>query len=63
MRGFTNRQLFVKFEGHYHGWMDSVLYNSHPDISNEENIFNPVPESGGISHGTSNEVIIAPWNL
>ena len=42
--------------------MDSVLYNSHPDISNEENIFNPVPESGGISHGTSNEVVIAPWN-
>jgi len=61
-RSFTNKNKFLKFEGHYHGWMDSVLYNSHPDISNEENIFNPVPESGGISHGTSNEVIIAPWN-
>ena len=61
-RSFTNKNKFLKFEGHYHGWMDSALYNSHPDISNEENIFNPVPESGGISHGTSNEVIIAPWN-
>ena len=61
-RSFTNKNKFLKFEGHYHGWMDSVLYNSHPDISNEENIFNPVPESGGISHGTSNEVVIAPWN-
>ena len=61
-RSFTNKNKFLKFEGHYHGWMDSVLYNSHPDISNEENIFNPVPESGGISHGTSQEVIIAPWN-
>ena len=61
-RSFTNKNKFLKFEGHYHGWMDSVLYNSHPDISNEENIFNPAPESGGISHGTSNEVIIAPWN-
>ena len=61
-RSFTNKNKFLKFEGHYHGWMDSVLYNSHPDISNEDNIFNPVPESGGISHGTSNEVVIAPWN-
>ena len=61
-RSFTNKNKFLKFEGHYHGWMDSVLYNSHPDISKEENIFNPVPESGGISHGTSNEVVIAPWN-
>ena len=61
-RSFSNKNKFLKFEGHYHGWMDSVLYNSHPDISNEENIFNPVPESGGISHGTSNEVVIAPWN-
>ena len=61
-RSYTNKNKFLKFEGHYHGWMDSVLYNSHPDISNEENIYNPVAESGGISKGTADEVIIAPWN-
>ena len=42
--------------------MDSVLYNSHPDITNEENIYKPVAESEGISRGTAEEVIIAPWN-
>ena len=61
-RSYTNKNKFLKFEGHYHGWMDSVLYNSHPDITNEDNMFNPIAESGGISHGTSDEVIIAPWN-
>ena len=61
-RSYTNKNKFLKFEGHYHGWMDSVLYNSHPDISNEENIYKPVAESGGISKGTADEVIIAPWN-
>ena len=29
-RSFTNKNKFLKFEGHYHGWMDSVLYNSFP---------------------------------
>ncbi|MEC8750044.1 MAG: aspartate aminotransferase family protein [Chloroflexota bacterium] len=61
-RSYTNKNKFLKFEGHYHGWMDSVLYNSHPDITNEENIYKPVAESGGISKGTADEVIIAPWN-
>jgi len=61
-RSYTNKNKFLKFEGHYHGWMDSVLYNSHPNVSSEENIYEPVPESGGISKGTADEVVIAPWN-
>ncbi|MBM31556.1 MAG: aspartate aminotransferase family protein [Chloroflexi bacterium] len=61
-RSYTNKNKFLKFEGHYHGWMDSVLYNSHPEVSSEESLYEPVPESGGISHGTANEVVIAPWN-
>ena len=42
--------------------MDSVLYNSHPDITNEENIYKTVAESVGISKGTADEVIIATRN-
>ena len=61
-RSFTNKNKFLKFEGHYHGWMDSVLYNSHPDVSSEETLFDPIAESGGISKGTADEVVIAPWN-
>jgi len=61
-RSYTNKNKFLKFEGHYHGWMDSVLYNSHPDVSSEETLFDPVAESGGIAKGTADEVVIAPWN-
>ena len=61
-RSYTNKNKFLKFEGHYHGWMDSVLYNSHPNVSSEESIYEPVPESDGISKGTADEVVIAPWN-
>ena len=61
-RSFTKKNKFLKFEGHYHGWMDSVLYNSHPDVSSEETLFDPIAESGGISKGTADEVVIAPWN-
>ena len=29
-RAFTGRNLILKFEGHYHGWMDSALLSHHP---------------------------------
>ena len=31
-RGYTGRPKYVKFEGHYHGWMDSVLISVHPPL-------------------------------
>ena len=30
-RAFTGRPLILKFEGHYHGWMDTALWSYHPD--------------------------------
>ena len=32
MRAFTNRPKILKFEGHYHGWMDSVNWSVHPPL-------------------------------
>src|SRR3977135_3833509 len=29
-RAYTGRNLILKFEGHYHGWMDSALVSYHP---------------------------------
>lgn len=29
-RAYTGRPRVLKFEGHYHGWMDSVLLSLHP---------------------------------
>jgi len=64
MRGYTNRQLFVKFEGHYHGWMDSINYSVHPDLELAGENSNPeaVPESKGMDVNTKDSVIIARWN-
>jgi len=64
MRGYTNRQLFVKFEGHYHGWMDSINYSVHPhlELAGDESSPEAVPESKGMDENTKNGVIIARWN-
>ena len=29
-RAHTGRPLILKFEGHYHGWMDTALWSHHP---------------------------------
>ena len=29
-RGWTGKSKFIRFEGHYHGWMDSVNHSVHP---------------------------------
>ncbi len=30
-RAVTGREKFIKFEGHYHGWMDNIFFSFHPD--------------------------------
>ena len=30
-RAYTGRNLFIRFDGHYHGWLDNVLGGSVPD--------------------------------
>jgi len=63
-RAFTNRSLILKFEGHYHGWMDSALWSHHPrreDLGPRE-APDPVPESRGqIPIGEGN-ILVRPWN-
>ena len=68
-RSYTNKNKFLKFEGHYHGWMDSVLYNSHPDITNEViiapwNDINALENILKNSHQEISSIITEPilWN-
>ena len=61
-RAIKGKNKYIKFEGHYHGWMDSVLYNTHPEAGGKEDSYEPVGESLGMSQGSRDEVIIAPWN-
>ncbi|MGA2987466.1 MAG: aspartate aminotransferase family protein [Terriglobia bacterium] len=63
-RAFTRRPLILKFEGHYHGWMDSVLLSHHPRSEQTGPRERPhvVQESVGQVTNSVENVIVAPWN-
>ena len=57
-RAVTGRQKIVKFEGHYHGWMDSVMISyRHTDPRHS-----PVAETQGQEVSLLEDVIVVPWN-
>ena len=63
-RAYTNRNLIVKFEGHYHGWLDSVLISYHPaaDTCGSPQAPTPVLASKGQVLNVRENIVIAPWN-
>lgn len=64
-RSKTSKQLFLRFEGHYHGWLDNVAYGlGHPvneDLGDRNNP-NVFAWSKGLSFSSREEFIIIPWN-
>jgi glutamate-1-semialdehyde 2,1-aminomutase len=63
-RAFTGRNLILKFEGHYHGWMDSTLISNHPSREDAGPLEKPtvVLGSAGQVANAADNVIVAPWN-
>jgi glutamate-1-semialdehyde 2,1-aminomutase len=63
-RAYTGRNRIVKFEGHYHGWLDSVLISYRPSAQQCGNLDAPnvVLASKGQVPNAADNVIIAPWN-
>lgn len=63
-RAFTGRTKLLKFEGHYHGWLDGVAFSTavDPARSGPRERPNVVPISGGIAPSAAGEVLVAPWN-
>jgi len=63
-RAYTGRPKVVKFEGHYHGWTDSVLISYHPPLSEAGPPDRPhaVPGTMGQSTAVLADVIVLPWN-
>ena len=60
-RAATGRRKHLKFEGHYHGWDDSVLLSYHPsqeEITNSAGMAVPV----GAGQLPAEHVLIAEWN-
>jgi glutamate-1-semialdehyde 2,1-aminomutase len=64
-RGHTGRRKILKFEGHYHGWSDSVLVSSNPQrVTTLGHPHDPVGivDSSGIPPGAVEDTIVVPWN-
>ena len=63
-RAFTRRPLIVKFEGHHHGWMDSVLFSYKPDARAMARTppAHGIPGSLGQVENAADNLLIAPWN-
>jgi glutamate-1-semialdehyde 2,1-aminomutase len=64
-RAKTGKQKFLRFEGHYHGWLDNVAWGistpSADALGSRENP-NVFPWSAGLPEHSKDEFIILPWN-
>lgn len=55
-RAATGRQKIVRFEGHYHGWLDPLLISGWDSESSRPQI------SSGQSLASASDILVAPWN-
>lgn len=64
-RAKTGRPKFLRFEGHYHGWMDNVCWGiSTPSVEALGDRENPnvFPWTAGLPENTKDDFIVLPWN-
>lgn len=64
-RAATGRQKILKFEGHFHGLHDYVVWNAHGPTRDQFPTYPYVPlevESAGIPPQIAQFVIVVPWN-
>lgn len=64
-RAKTGRKKFLRFEGHYHGWLDNVAWGiSTPSTESLGDRENPevFPWSAGLPETAREEFIVLPWN-
>ena len=64
-RAVTGRKKFLRFEGHYHGWLDNVSWGistpSEEALGSRENP-NVYPWTEGLPEHSKEEFIVLPWN-
>jgi glutamate-1-semialdehyde 2,1-aminomutase len=63
-RAATGRDVVIKFEGHYHGWLDNILWSiaPSPDQAGPEHAPIPVPGSLGQDLIAGQHLEVLPWN-
>lgn len=64
VRAATGRRVIVKFEGHYHGWLDNVLWSTAPGLqaAGRRDAPNAVPGSAGQDEACGTHIAVLPWN-
>lgn len=63
-RAATGRNRILKFEGHYHGWIDSALLSYKPTLEQMGPVDGPavvLGSRGQVGNAVEN-AIVAPWN-
>ncbi|WP_088049443.1 aspartate aminotransferase family protein [Virgibacillus dakarensis] len=62
-RAYTGRKKIIRFDGHYHGWNDTISTKS-TDEKNSISYINPKvkPATNGQCEEALNDIIVLPWN-
>ena len=63
-RACTGRRLVIRFEGHYHGWQDTVYWSNHvdPAAAGPASRPRPVASGPGVPAELAATLIVLTWN-
>jgi glutamate-1-semialdehyde 2,1-aminomutase len=63
-RAHTGRRLIIRFEGHYHGWQDTVYWSNHvdPQLAGPARRPRPVASGPGVPAELESTLIVLSWN-
>jgi glutamate-1-semialdehyde 2,1-aminomutase len=63
-RAYTGRRLVIRFEGHYHGWQDTIYWSNHvdPARAGPASMPRPVPSGPGVPAELEGTLIVLTWN-
>ena len=63
-RAHTGRRLVIRFEGHYHGWQDTIYWSNHvdPELAGPASMPRPVPSGPGVPAELAATLIVLTWN-
>jgi glutamate-1-semialdehyde 2,1-aminomutase len=63
-RAATGRRIIIKFEGHYHGWFDNILWSTAPGLNaaGPDEAPTPVGGSKGQDPAGADGLAILQWN-
>jgi glutamate-1-semialdehyde 2,1-aminomutase len=63
-RAYTGRRVLVRFEGHYHGWQDTVYWSNHvdPQAAGPAGRPRPVAAGPGVPLELADTLEVLTWN-